>query len=137
MKARRAFVVVAALAFGYGAVHLGGACLDVNPVIVDNDAYDPDAGCLKCLQQPTGCADIITSCEGDLLCRPTYTCMVALGCLDLRTIDDKIKCGLGCAQDAGITSVDDPTTAYLINLVACGRQRCTDPCNLVDANIGL
>jgi hypothetical protein len=134
---KRALVVTASLAFGFVAVRLGGACLDVTPIFVDDDAFDPDAGCLLCLQQPSACADIISSCEGDLLCKPTYACMVALGCLDLRTIDDKIKCGLACAQDAGITSVDDPTTAYLINLVACGRQRCTEPCNLVDANIGL
>ena len=137
MKRKRTFVAAAALVLAYGVVHLGAGCLDVNPVIVEYDAFVPDAQCLVCLQQPDACGDVISSCEGDLLCKPTYACMLVLGCLDLRTIDDKIKCGLACAQDAGLTHIDDPTTAYLVNLVSCGQKKCTVPCNLVDANIGL
>jgi hypothetical protein len=133
---RRLLVVTTSLAIGYGGVKLFGACIDVRPIVVDNDAFDPDSSCLVCLQEPQNCADLIVSCEADAICNPTYTCMLARSCLDLRTIDDKIKCGLACAQEAGVHSLEDPTTAYLVNFVSCGRQKCAGSCNIVDANIG-
>jgi hypothetical protein len=133
---RRAVVVLASLvAVGFG-LKAFGACLDETPILVDIDAFDPDSSCLACLQGPDACADLIVSCEADSICNPTYACMVARSCLDLRTVDDKIKCGLVCAQEAGVHSLQDPETAYLVSFVSCGRQRCPAPCHLIDANIG-
>jgi len=114
------------------------ACLDTTPIVVSNDAFVADAGCLKCLEQPENCADIIQSCIDDPRCNPVYICIVAQSCLDLRTIDDKIKCGLPCAQEAGIEAVTDPVVStYLVGVLACGQQKCAEPCNLDDSGVGL
>jgi hypothetical protein len=133
---RRALVVLASLVAVLAGVKTFGACLDETPILVDTDAFDPDSSCLVCLEQPDACADLIASCQADPVCSPTYVCMLARSCLDLRTIDDKTKCGLVCAQEAGVDTLEDPVTAYLVGLVSCGRQRCPAPCHLLDANIG-
>ncbi len=136
---RRAFILLTTvMAFALGFRLLAG-CLSVTPIIVERDAYGgPDASCLKCLQLPESCAGLIAACEDDPRCKPVYTCMVREMCLDLLTLDDKIKCGLPCAQDAGISSVSDPVvTTYLVGLVACGQEKCAEPCNLSDAGVGL
>ena len=62
---QRLLVILIALAAVLGGVRLFGACLDVTPIIVEHDAYDPEAGCLKCLEQPEGCLDIIAACQAD------------------------------------------------------------------------
>jgi hypothetical protein len=134
---RRMVVILSSLLATLAAVLLFWACLDTTPILVVRDAFDPDASCLRCLQQPEGCADLIASCETEAKCKGAYACMVAQTCLDLRTIDDKIKCGLPCAQEAGVESVSDPiVTTYLVGLVACGQEKCAEPCNLIDASIG-
>jgi hypothetical protein len=134
--ARRTLVVFASLLAVFAGVKGFGACLDVTPILVETDAFDPDSSCLTCLQQPDGCADLIVSCQADSICNPTYACMLARSCLDLRTVDDKINCGLGCIQEAGVHDIEDPAVAYLVSFLSCGRQRCPAPCHLLDANIG-
>ncbi|MDB4933493.1 MAG: hypothetical protein JWP87_465 [Labilithrix sp.] len=136
---RRALVLLMMFAVLGAGFRLLSACLTVTPIIVERDAFGgPDAGCLKCLQGPEACAGLIEDCEGDPRCKPIYACMVRETCLDLLTLDDKIKCGLPCAQDAGIQSASDPViTTYLVGLVACGQEKCAGPCNLSDAGVGL
>jgi hypothetical protein len=135
---KRALVILGSLLVTLGAIQLCWACLDVTPIVVERDAFDPDASCLRCLEQPEGCASLIASCQEEARCKPAYACIVAQGCFDLRTIDDKIKCGLPCAQEAGVDNVSDPViTTYLLGLVACGQQKCAVSCNLQDATIGL
>jgi hypothetical protein len=135
---RRRLILFASLALLFGVVRLWAACLDVTPIIVEYDAFDPDASCLKCLQQPENCATNIAACEEVPKCKAAYACMVAQACLDLRRLDDKITCGLPCAQDAGVESVSDPVvTEHLLGFVECGQEKCPEPCNLVDASIGL
>jgi hypothetical protein len=126
---------LAALAF---AIEGFFACLDTTPIIVSTDAFQADAGCFKCLEQPENCLDNLQACVDDQRCKPAYDCIVAQSCLDLRTIDDKIKCGLPCAQEAGIESVTDPVVStHLVGILACGQQKCAEPCNLDDSGVGL
>jgi hypothetical protein len=64
--------------------------------------------------------------------------MVREACLDLLTLDDKIKCGLPCAQDAGIESVTDPViSTHLVGLVACAQEKCAEACNISEGGVGL
>lgn len=130
------FVTLAVLLVGF---RLLSACLTVTPIIVERDAFGgPDAGCLECLQLPDRCGGLIEQCKSDPRCTPVYSCIERDRCLDLHTLDDKIKCGLPCAQDAGIQSVTDPVVStYLVGLVGCGQQKCAVPCNLGEGGIGL
>lgn len=111
----------------------------MTPIIVEEDsAIPPDATCVLCLESPGNCAELIDGCKADPRCVPVYVCMSREQCLDLPTLDDKIQCGLPCAVDAGITSLDDPLVdGYLVALVGCGRDKCAEPCNLADASLGL
>ena len=135
---RRALVLVTTLlglAAGFRRV---SGCLDVTPIVVEHDAKGTDGSCLLCLQEPQNCRGLIEQCEGDPRCGPVYACMVQEACLDMLTLNDKIQCGLPCAQDAGIVSTTDPViSTYLVGLVACGQERCAAPCNLPDGGIGL
>jgi hypothetical protein len=71
------------------------------------------------------------------VCRPIFACIVALNCLDEPTVDDKIKCGLPCAVEAGITKIDDPIVVnYLVPIIACAQVTCAEACNVDDASIG-
>src|SRR5690242_18629535 len=118
---KRALVILGSLFFTLMALDLSWACLDVTPIIVERDAFQPDATCLRCLETPEGCRSLIDSCQANARCKPAYACMVERSCLDLLTIDDKIKCGLPCAQEAGVESLSDPiVSTYLLGLVSCG-----------------
>ena len=132
-------VSLAAIALGSVLFWAGvSACLDTTPIVVESDAFVADAGCLKCLEEPENCKDTLQACIDDSRCNPAYVCIIAQKCLDLRTIDDKIKCGLPCAQEAGIESISDPVVStYLVGILACGQQKCATPCNLDDASFGL
>jgi hypothetical protein len=136
---RRVLILLMTLAMLVVGFRLLSACLTVTPIIVERDAYGgADAGCLKCLDQPATCSGIIESCQDDPRCKPVYACMVRETCLDLLTLDDKIKCGLPCAQDAGIQSSSDPVIAtYLVGLVACAQEKCAEPCNISEGGVGL
>lgn len=115
------------------------ACLDITPIIVEKDSAVPsDAGCVRCLEEPANCRPLIDTCLADPRCVPIYHCMSREACLDLPTLDDKIRCGLPCAADAGITRLDDPlVSSYLVALVGCAKEKCVIPCNLVDASLDL
>ncbi len=129
---------LAAICIAFVTMRAFFACVDTTPIVVVHDAFDPDASCLSCLQAPEGCADLLASCVDNPRCKPVYECMVRQSCLDLRTLDDKIKCGLPCAQEAGIDSVLDPVVSdYLVSLVGCGEAKCAEACNLQDASLGL
>jgi hypothetical protein len=136
---RRILLLVMSFALLLGGLRLVSACLNVTPIIVERDAFaGPDAGCLECLQLPESCGGLIEQCANDPRCKPVYACVVRDTCLDLLTLDDKIKCALPCAQDAGIESVTDPVVStYLVGLLACAQQKCAVSCNLGDGGIGL
>jgi hypothetical protein len=62
--------------------------------------------------------------------------MVTRTCLDQPSLDAKIRCGLPCAQEAGIVSVDDPlVTNYLLGLVLCAQQKCPVECDLTEGGV--
>jgi hypothetical protein len=114
------------------------ACLDVTPIVLEKEASatPTDFPCLRCLQRPDdggGCSDEIAICQNDPRCNAAYACIVAKACLDLPTIDDKIQCGLPCAQEAGVTSLTDPVVGEVQAVVLCGEQGCADPCHVGDA----
>ena len=137
---RRALIPLLTFAALLAGFRVLSACLDITPIIVDRDGQSavPDASCVKCLERPETCEGIIDQCGQDPRCAPVYVCISKLACLDLLTLDDKIKCSLPCAQDAGIVSVSDPVIAnYLVGLVGCAQEKCALPCNLSDASIGL
>jgi hypothetical protein len=132
----RAFVILGSLALVVAALGAFWACLEITPIVVERDAFTPDAACTKCVEEPENCRDVIAACKDDPRCAPAYACILKDGCLDLRTLDDKIRCGLPCAQEAGIESPSDPViSTHLVGLVGCAQQKCAEPCNLVDASI--
>jgi hypothetical protein len=118
------------------AALVASACLDVTPIVVPpKEAGSVDGGCTLCLERPAseqGCREVLDRCRADLGCQPVLACVEALGCFDLPAIDDKLNCGLPCIQDAGITSVDDPRVAGVLNVVKCGQTTCGVACNLGD-----
>lgn len=135
MRARSPLAIAIAVALGSAAVHAIVGCLDVTPIVLERDASaGADTPCLQCLEQPQTCNTIMTECRAsDPRCGAALDCMRSQACLDLPTLDDKIKCGLPCAQDAGVVSLSDPIVdRYLVALVQCGQDRCPVPCNLVD-----
>ena len=110
-------------------------CLNVTPVVVENDAEAPtNVTCLPCLQRADRCADIIEACEAEPGCKRIYDCMVERQCLNMPTLALKVKTGLQCAQDNGVTTPDDPLIqTYFVSLVGCGSRRCAVECNIGDA----
>lgn len=114
-------------------------CLDVTPVVMARDASTGGTvPCVSCLELPSACFSVIDECRRtEPRCTPIYGCM-AESCLDLPTLDDKIRCGLPCAQEGGVTTVDDPIVAkYMVGLIECARENCTVQCNLQDASVNL
>jgi hypothetical protein len=138
---RRTFALLMALVVSSAGVRLLSACLSVEPVFVERETGGKGSGeavCLGCLAQPQNCAGLIEECKADPRCAPAFACIEREACFDLPTLDDKINCGLPCAQDAGIQSSADPViSTYLVGLVACGQEKCAVDCKLSDAGIGL
>lgn len=136
---RRSFLLLSSFVIAAALVRLAPACLEITPIIVEKDrAVPPDATCVLCLEEPGNCRPLIDTCIADPRCVPIYECMSREACLDLPTLDDKIRCGLPCAADAGITRLDDPLVeSYLVALVGCAQEKCAIPCNLVDASLDL
>src|SRR3954453_2323338 len=124
----------ALLAAGF---RLLSACLTIEPVIVEHPDARTSGGCLAGVELPEKCAGIIEQCQAaDPRCKPAFSCIEREACFDLLTLDDKILCGLPCAQDAGIQSADDPViSTYLVGLVGCAQEKCAVPCNLSDASV--
>ncbi len=116
------------------------SCLDVTPIIVERESAAVGTECVRCLESPNGCAGLIAKCRADPeypTCGPIYDCMVERACLDLPILDDKIRCGLPCAQEAGVVSTDDPiVTNYMLGLVICAQQNCPAECNLTEGGVG-
>jgi len=127
-------IALAALAALAGALGVLFACVDVTPIFVaPRDAgFLAEASCSVCLEDPNGCNDKLDACRADPRCAPVLACVIAIHCFDRPTLDDKLTCGLPCAAEAGITSTDDPTIAYLLDVVKCGQTRCPVACNLGD-----
>ena len=69
---------------------------------------------------------------------PEVEAILRESCFDLINLDDKINCGLPCAQDAGILSSSDPViSTYLVGLIACAQEKCAEPCHFSEAGVGL
>ncbi len=133
----RAIVVV--LSFGAVAVGLRvlAACVDTTPIVIDKgDTFQEDASCLSCLETPAACGELIGQCKADTRCLPVYDCLLAEHCLDLESFDDKINCGIPCAQSEGIVSLNDPVVStYMAGLVRCSTEQCAIPCNVGDSGV--
>lgn len=136
---RRSFLLLSSFVIAAALVRFAPACLEITPIIVEKDsAVPPDAACVLCLEEPGNCRPLIDTCLADPRCVPIYHCMSREACLDLPTLDDKIRCGLPCAADAGVTRLDDPLVgSYLVALVGCAKEKCVVPCNLADASLDL
>ena len=137
---RRALILLCLLALPVAGLRLLSACLYFTPITVERDAQSGGAGeCARCIDQPGNCIGIIEQCKkADPRCDPAYTCILRENCFDLINLDDKINCGLPCAQDAGILSSSDPViSTYLVGLIACAQEKCADPCHFSEAGVGL
>ncbi|MFO0742398.1 MAG: hypothetical protein U0270_41375 [Labilithrix sp.] len=112
----------------------------MTPIVVIKDSSATSTKCVQCLESPAGCASLIAACRSDPEnpeCGGIYDCMVANTCLDLPVLDDKIRCGLPCAQEAGVASTDDPiVTNYLLGLVLCAQKNCPVDCDLTEGGVG-
>ena len=133
---------VLALALAFALVSIGAllSCLDVTPIVVPpRDAgLLAEASCTTCLELPNdqhGCKDTLDRCRADPRCAPVLACVELASCFDRPILDDKLNCGLPCAQEAGITTTNDPTIAYLLDVLQCGKQECGLACNLSDGGV--
>ncbi len=134
----RGSLAVAIVVTGLFTMRAMTGCLDVTPIVVVHDASRATVPCVSCLERANACAPLIDECKAtETRCPPIYACMAA-SCLDLPTLDDKIRCGLPCAQEGGVTSVDDPIVGkYMVGLIECAREKCTVQCNIQDASVNL
>jgi hypothetical protein len=131
MSARVLLCIGIALASAVAALF---ACVDVTPIYVaPRDAgFLAEASCTVCLEDPSGCDDTIEKCRVDPRCAPVLGCVEQTHCFDRPTLDDKLTCGLPCAVEGGITSTNDPTIQYLLDVIKCGQTKCAIACNLGD-----
>jgi hypothetical protein len=133
-------LVLALLAVVTAATTVG--CYDVTPIYVapKEAGLIADAGCSKCLNKPVpdnGCADNVAECHADERCAGVLACLEALECLDRPGLDDKLNCGLPCANEAGITTTTDPVITTLLDLVKCAQLHCSIECDLGDGGLGV
>ena len=124
-----------------GIVRALSGCLDVTPIVVERESSALGASeCVSCLESPGGCAGLIADCRVDPRfprCGGIYDCMVERGCLASPGVDDKIRCSLPCAQEAGVADVDDPlVTDYLLALLLCAQKECPAACALTEGGVG-
>ncbi len=124
------------------------ACLDFTPNYVGApDAAPPDpvidAGpdapdvdtrpsCQRCIETPDtpgpGCADELTTCLADPLCKAAYACILANGCLTKGSRQKVILCGLPCAEDAGIITQNEPAAIEILDVASCASRACAPSC---------
>ena len=138
------FLGLSAIAFaGVLVFSSGTGCIDTTPIYVeavDTGARAADGGtpCLDCIKQPTrpgpGCTDELKVCINDPRCNVLYECVLGLECLEAPSVPEKIRCGLPCALEAGVTSLYDPSLTLVLNVVQCGATKCSVPCQ-VDGGI--
>ncbi len=146
MKAAKRFT----LALGGSAllaVAWAGACMDLTPVEVTpklaetdatvSDAFLTDAPedalspCEACLARKgdaaPGCGADLATCVELPECQNMLGCVLERGCLAL-PFNQIVSCGIPCAAEAGITSLDDPALKPLFVFGGCARVQCGDLC---------
>ena len=116
-------------------------CVDVSPIAVADASVsevsdaEPDARgpCRDCLEgvladDGPGCKAEIAKCFSLELCKLTYHCALANGCLEGRTFTSTIDCGIPCAQKVGLIDQTSVEAAAVVELVACAQSTCALAC---------
>ena len=142
----RNFVFLAACTAIAGVA--AAACLDFTPnYVAPPDAAPPppviEAGpdapdvdlrpsCQKCIETPDvpgpGCSNELATCLADPLCKSSYECILANGCLTKGTRQKVIICGLPCAEDAGIVTQTEDAALEILSVANCAATTCHSSC---------
>ncbi len=119
-------------------------CVDVSPIAVadasvsevsdaatDADARGPCRDCLEGVLADggPGCKAEVTKCFSLELCKLTYYCALANGCLEGRSFTSTIDCGIPCAQKVGLIDQTSVEAAAVVELVACAQSTCALACH--------
>ena len=110
-------------------------CLDVTSV----EVAPPDASvagaaglCQECMfrenspEQP-GCSESFSACSQNDACLSAYLCSVDKGCY-AGSKTQLISCGMPCASEAGIASLNDPAIAIAAAFFQCMQGPCGPAC---------
>lgn len=117
-------------------------CVDVSPIEVadasvsevSDAATDARGPCRDCLEGVLadggpGCKAEISKCFSLELCKLTYYCALANGCLEGRSFTSTIDCGIPCAQKVGLIDQTSVEAAAVVELVACAQSTCALACH--------
>lgn len=69
-----------------------------------------------------------TPCGKDGRCTNAFQCLEFASCIEGRSRDEAVSCGLPCAQQAGITTQEDPSAKLLLGLLDCAVAQCPTDC---------
>ena len=128
------------------------ACLSVEPVDFHAAGKDtsvpeapppPEGGadgdvdapltCRECIEAPNapgpGCGTEVAACLASTKCTEIYACLFELNCWAIAVRRDFIVCGLPCAIEAGVASVDDPEVKLAISIAECAIANCGTFCH--------
>lgn len=145
----RAWQAALLAAAATGATVAFVACLDATPVTVapldaSADALGgmapdarPDARltpCVRCIETPDqpgpGCGNELSTCMANTECAHALDCAIANGCFDLGSSGALISCGYPCAQEAGISTLNDPAITLAYGVFMCAAAACGPACHL-------
>jgi hypothetical protein len=125
--------ILPALAF---VALLTSGCLDLTATEVSGSADASVGGfavdCQKCIfrsgaDQP-GCGEPMTACSADSVCSAAFLCTIGKGCFTTGTSAGLVNCGVPCAFEAGITTLNDPGLKTASALFQCIGNTCASAC---------
>jgi hypothetical protein len=104
------------------------SALDYVPPSAEGGSGSPPA-CIECLTGQTGpCAAEYARCLEFPVCEAVMQCLIDKGCVLLPNPNDRVSCGLPCAQEHGLLSGSDPAIEFLASINVCGLANCLDDC---------
>ncbi|MFW5738731.1 MAG: hypothetical protein ACOC1F_00045 [Myxococcota bacterium] len=107
---------------------LEGSLFDLNmPDVLLNDSGATLQGCYDCAV--ASCSAEMSACEEDDKCRTILLCLFEDQCFG-GSSGIELSCGLGCAQKAGISSMNDPAVSIALSAGQCIADGCQEECGL-------
>jgi hypothetical protein len=101
---------------GSGDASVGGFAVDCQACIFRSGVDQP------------GCGDPMIACNADSVCSAAFMCALGKGCFTTGTSADLVTCGVPCAFEAGITTLNDPGLTNAAALFQCIGSTCASSC---------
>jgi hypothetical protein len=120
------------------AAALTSSCLDVTPLVVEEDdaalvetAVDGPTTCLACAERAAddqGCGHVLAACRREQRCAATLECTIERRCLEAADRQVQVACALPCTKTSGLASPTDPAFQAAIAIDDCLTDRCAAAC---------